>query len=79
MVCLPPAMLGELFPTELAAAFANFKLWQSLLMGIAFVLSSALVAKPKLYLWLNVILLVVSVVCALIALRLGKKSSSKAA
>ena len=48
-------------------------------MGIAFVLSSALVAKPKLYLWLNVILLVVSVVCALIALRLGKKSSSKAA
>jgi len=72
------AILGELFPHSLNAAFANFKLFQSLLMGVAFLLGSILSSRPKLYLWLLVVFLVVSIVCVLAALAMDKAEKRKA-
>lgn len=73
------AILGELFPEDVPAAFANFKLWQSLLMGTAFLLGSALSSAPKLYLWLLLGFLVVSTACVQSALAIDRREKAKQA
>ena len=66
-----------MFPEDVPAAFANFKLWQSLLMGTAFLLGSVLSSAPKLYLWLLLGFLVVSIVCVQAALAIDRRDKAK--
>lgn len=71
------AILGDLFSDNLDGAFANFKLWQSLLMGTAFLLGTLLAKSPHTYLGLLVGFLVVATICVLAALAIHKRDSKK--
>lgn len=53
----PTALYGILFPREKEAAFANYRMWESLGFVIAFAYSTFLCLEYKLYILLVVLLL----------------------
>lgn len=55
-VC-PAALYGVLFPQDKEAAFANYRMWESLGFVIAFAYSTFLCLEYKLYIMLGVLLL----------------------
>lgn len=53
----PAAIYGILFPRDKEAAFANYRMWESLGFVIAFAYSTFLCLEHKLYILLSVLLL----------------------
>lgn len=53
----PTALYGVLFPCDKEAAFANYRMWESLGFVIAFAYSTFLCLEYKLYILLAVLLL----------------------
>lgn len=72
-------MLGDMFAGNVEGAFANFKLFQSSLSGIAWLLGSLLKESRATYLWLLLGFIVVGVPTALVALRWPTAGEGKAA
>lgn len=58
-VFCPAALYGVLFPREKEAAFANYRMWESLGFVIAFAYSTFLCLEYKLYILLAVLLVTV--------------------
>lgn len=58
-VFCPPAIYGILFPRDKEAAFANYRMWESLGFVIAFAYSTFLCLEYKLYILLAVLVLTV--------------------
>lgn len=54
---LPAALYGVLFPRDKEAAFANYRMWESLGFVIAFAYSTFICLEYKLYILLAVLLL----------------------
>ena len=79
LVCCSVAMLGDMFAGNVEGAFANFKLFQSSLSGIAWLLGSLLKESRATYLWLLLGFIVVGVPTALVALRWPTASEGKVA
>lgn len=55
----PAALYGVLFPRDKEAAFANYRMWESLGFVIAFAYSTFLCLEYKLYILLAVLLLTI--------------------
>lgn len=53
----PAALYGILFPRDKEAAFANYRMWESLGFVIAFAYSTFLCLEYKVYIMLGVLLL----------------------
>lgn len=57
VVMCPAALYGILFPRDKEAAFANYRMWESLGFVISFAYSSFLCLEYKLYIMLGVLVL----------------------
>lgn len=57
MLVFPSALYGVLFPKAKEAAFANYRMWESLGFVIAFAYSTFICLETKLYILLSVLLL----------------------
>lgn len=53
----PAALYGILFPRDKEAAFANYRMWESLGFAIAFAYSTFLCLEYKLYIMLGMLVL----------------------
>ena len=53
---LKKAFYGVIFPAEEEAAFSNYRLWESLGLGIVFSYSTAFCTDIKLYIMLGVLI-----------------------
>lgn len=57
--CCPAALYGVLFSRDKEAAFANYRMWESLGFVIAFAYSTFICLEYKLYIMLAVLLLAI--------------------